>query len=138
MEMCIGGIVLSKNYEKYFLNKDFKEGITNLAFDIKKHKISKEDVGNIADRLVGENLITASSEFKKLEMDKWDENHLVYIIGKCGYGEISKDYLLYYSDVARHIQGKKNKKIMIIAGIIITILGLASYAYLKSQVGHLM
>lgn len=114
---------MSKSYNEYFKNNDYNEGMAELLYDIKEHRITFEESKIIINKLVSKNKIPTNSNFVKKNKKDWNKDYLNYLMGSSGVGAISKEYLIYYSEVANYVAKKKRCLIIavvVILGVVVT------------------
>lgn len=106
-------------YQKYFGEKDFYDSLAHVLYEIKENRISPQDVRILAEELVKNKMIPEKSNFIREEKTKWNKDYVRYLMNGSGAGRVSKEYLIYYSEVSNYV--KKKQYIAISAIIIIGI-----------------
>lgn len=118
-------------YQKYFGEKDFYDSLAHVLYEIKENRISLQDVCILSETLVKNKMIPEKSNFKKEEKTKWNKDYVKYLMNGGAAGKVSKEYLLYYSEVSSYVEKKKRCLIIsmvVILGVVVagTIIGVKS------------
>lgn len=112
---------MSNVYNNYFANQDFFKGMAEVMLDIRKNNLSEQDIRLLSEELLKNSQIKEESSFERRAKANWDKDYVSYLMNGMGSGMLSKEYLIYYGEVTRHVHRKmKNKKI--IAGVGVTVI----------------
>lgn len=93
------------NIEKYFVDGKFFR--TDLANDISRLKISKEELDEILSWNKIEDFYFESIALDKLEKSKWNAAYLQELTAKAVAECFTREYLLYLYDVACYVNNNK-------------------------------
>ncbi len=115
-----GGLNMSV-YNNYFTDQDFFKGMAEVMLDIRKNNLSEQDVRLLSDELLKNSLIKDESSFERREKADWDKDYVSYLMNGMGSGMLSKEYLIYYGEVTRHVH-KKTMNRKILAGVSVTVM----------------
>lgn len=126
---------ISRYIEKGSVKRD------RIVADIKKCRISKNDIFELDKNPEISSAYFATRKFKKQDRSEWDEDYLDELSLAAVSEEFNKEYLLYLSEVACYVADQKQKKErknkiwrkMIIAVIVIAVLCIAVVSALRTR-----
>ena len=95
---------ISRYIEKGYVKRD------RIVADIKKCRISKNDIFELDKNPEVSSAYFATGKFKKHDRSEWDEDYLDELSLAAVSEEFNKEYLLYLSDVAYYVADLRQKK----------------------------
>lgn len=113
---------ISRYIEKGYVKRD------RIVADIKKCRISKNDIFELDKNPEVSSAYFATGKFKKHDRSEWDEDYLDELSLAAVSEEFNKEYLLYLSDVAYYVadlRQKKERKIKIWRKMLIVVIAIA-------------
>lgn len=126
---------ISRYIEKGSVKRD------RIVADIKKCRISKDDIFELDKNPEILRAYFATGKFKKQDRSVWDNDYLDELSLAAVSEEFNKEYLLYLSDVAYYVADQRQKKVeknktwrkILIVVIIIVLLCIALMSILRSR-----
>lgn len=122
---------MSNLFKKYFENEDFNDAMAGILYDIRKNKIPAEDVVQLSDELLKKGLIQEKSGFRKEDRKSWNRKYLEYLMNGMSTGKVSKEYLIFYSNVSSTVRKKDKILKIIVFAVVIAALLISAAAALK-------
>ena len=112
-------------YSKYFTGKTLGQAKTSIMHDIKAGALTGKKLSNLLDELENNGRLRRK-DFQPRPVSEWNADYLQSLSLGHISDYFSREYLLHFADVARHVTRRIRIKALIIAACVIGVIALST------------